>query len=114
MSEQENLDLSKVIGLIMENPQLIEQIASLAKPKSDNPTEATEIAEVKDEIKKEAETIEETTETVAQPTYTPVVNQRHNRAQLLGALKPYVSKERAKAIDSMISIADILDMMRTR
>lgn len=110
MSEQENLDLSKVIGLIMENPQLIEQIASLAKPTADKPPQTQEIAEVKDE----ADTVEEVTETVAQPTYTPVVNQRHNRAQLLGALKPYVSKERAKAIDSMISIADILDMMRTR
>lgn len=110
MSEQENLDLSKVIGLIMENPQLIEQIASLAKSKQDNPPKVEETIEQTNE----AVTVEEATETVAQPTYIPEINQRNNRAQLLGALKPYVSKERAKAIDSMISIADILDMMRTR
>ncbi len=35
MSEQENLDIGKVIGLIMENPALIEQIANLAKPKAE-------------------------------------------------------------------------------
>lgn len=110
MSEQENLDLSKVIGLIMENPQLIEQIANLAKPKTENPPEIEETAEQTEDV----HTANEVTETVAQPTYTPIISQQHNRAQLLGALKPYVSKERAKAIDSMISIADILDMMRTR
>lgn len=110
MSEQESLDLSKVIGLIMENPQLIEQIASLTKPKSETPPAVEEITEQDDEVS----AAEEITEAVAQPTYAPVINQRNNRAQLLGALKPYVSKERAKAIDSMISIADILDMMRTR
>ena len=107
MSEQENLDIGRVVGLIMENPQLIEQIAALAKgqgePKAEPPVE---------EVVKE-ETPIEATPTVSTPT--PVRGQeRAHRAHLLGALKPYVSKERAKAIDSMISIADILDMMRTR
>ena len=108
MSDQENLDISKVVGIIMQNPQLIEQIASLAKGQN-------EVAEAKP-------TVEETIESKADSepvsaditTSTPVISERLNRAQLLGALKPYVSKERAKAIDSMISIADILDMMRTR
>ena len=110
MSEQENLDLSKVIGLIMENPQLIEQISSLAKQKSeDTPSEEESVEPVAEITEKEE------SESVSSPlTYSPAVNQRTNRAQLLGALKPYVSKERAKAIDSMISIADILDMMRAR
>ena len=39
---------------------------------------------------------------------------RARRRQLLSALKPYVSDGRSKAIDSMMSIADILDMMKTR
>ena len=30
MSEQESIDIGKVIGILMDNPQLIEQIASLA------------------------------------------------------------------------------------
>ena len=33
MSEQESLDIGKVIGLIMENPGLIEQISNLARQK---------------------------------------------------------------------------------
>ena len=41
-------------------------------------------------------------------------NRRNARSQLLCALKPYVSKERAGAIDSMISIAEILEVMRAR
>lgn len=109
MSEQENLDLGKVIGLIMENPALIEQISNLAKQKpSENAPEEQAMATEEVSLPKEVE------EPAVQPTYAPVISQRNNRAQLLGALKPYVSKERAKAIDSMISIADILDMMKAR
>ena len=109
MSEQENLDLGKVIGLIMENPALIEQISSLAKQKVSEETPEEQVMSTE-----EASLPQVAEEPKAQPTYAPVINQRTNRAQLLGALKPYVSKERAKAIDSMISIADILDMMKAR
>ena len=94
MNEGENLDISKVVGLIMENPQLIEQIANLAKPK-ENEKEPLPSEIIKEETQE----------------------RRHGqseRAKLLGALKPYVSEDRAKAIDSMISIAEILDMMRSR
>lgn len=108
MNEGENLDISKVVGLIMENPQLIEQIANLAKPKEN------EKEPLPSEIIKE-----ETQEVIAenpppQPTYSERRHGQSDRAKLLGALKPYVSEDRAKAIDSMISIAEILDMMRSR
>ena len=36
MSEQQNLDLSKVISLIMENPSLVEQISNLAKGQNES------------------------------------------------------------------------------
>ena len=110
MSEQENIDIGKIIGLIMENPQLIEQIANLAKQNtpSTNKSEEAKIETTEAAVK------EEVVPTVTAPTYKSVAHQRGNRAQLLGALKPYVSEERAKAIDSMISIADILDMMKAR
>lgn len=111
MSEQENLDLGKVIGLIMENPQLIEQISSLARQKSDTP-KATE--QTTGNVSNENIATEEVSTVSAPPTYQARGSSRGNRAQLLGALKPYVSQERAKAIDSMISIADILEMMRAR
>lgn len=97
MSEKENLDLGKIVGLIMENPALIEQISALANTNS----------EAKGEEK------EATAEKTSADTY-PTVDAKTERAKLLGALKPYVSSERAKAIDSVITIADILDVMRSR
>lgn len=110
MSEQESLDIGKVVGLIMENPQLIEQISNLAKRKDESPAPPQDAEEVK-EVAVESEP---TSTVSAAPTYQSSLSHRGNRAQLLGALKPYVSSERAKAIDSMISIADILEMMRSR
>lgn len=108
MSEQESIDVGRVIGLIMENPEIIEQISGLMKQKDgvagpvEPPTQdPTEISEP----------------TSAEPTvksHSPISHTRGHRTQLLGALKPYVSEERARAIDSMISIADILEMMKAR
>lgn len=105
MGESENLDIGRVVSLIMQNPQLIEQISALAKQNTDEISQAP----TEDQIQ------EPTAEAVSitQDTYQ-ASGARGDRARLLGALKPYVSSERAKAIDSMISIADILDMMRSR
>ena len=109
MSEQENIDLSKIIGLIMENPALIEQISSLAKQST-----SEKQSEEAHPVIQEADIPKVDIESKAEPTYAPVISKKNNRAQVLGALKPYVSSERAKAIDSMISIANILDMMKER
>ena len=101
MSEKESMDIGKIVGLIMDNPQIIEQISALAKqsdtPKTEEPSEP------------QAEAVKPVS---AIPP--PQTTGRGDRARLLGALKPYVSSERAKAIDSMMSIADILEMMRSR
>lgn len=105
MSEKENLDISRVIGVIMENPALIEQISRLVR--QEEPKEEEERQPPTESAPTAAAITEET-------AAIPRLNMGRNRAQLLGALKPYVSEERSKAIDSMISIADILDMMRTR
>ena len=108
MSENQGLDIGRVVQLIMENPQLIAQISNLAKQ---NDLQKT------DEPAEEAEKAEEAVQTGAQstqPTYAHTEQKRSNRSQLLCAFKPYVSGERAKAIDSMLAIADILDMMRAR
>ena len=64
MAENEGLDLSKVVNLIMENPRLIEEISSLVKKeetKEDLPTpndSATESAAEAEEIKKSGITYE--------------------------------------------------------
>ena len=108
--ENSSPDLSKIIGLIMENPKLIEEISALAK-KSDIKADESVVADEVEATESFSPKQEE-----SEPTYTPASNTlgREKRSHLLGALKPYISKERGRAIDSMISIADMLDMMRSR
>lgn len=92
-------DLSKIVGLIMENPSLIAEIKALAEkeggdaPKPDGP-------------KEEPKAVIASNETAAPP--------RSKRRELLSALKPYLSDERCKAVDQMISLGEILDMMRNK
>lgn len=101
--EQRNApDLSKIVGLIMENPQLIEEIANLAK-KSEKPTAPEEDISV----------TEDKPDEVAQAAI-PIKDNKDRRMRLLCALKPYVSEGRAKAIDSIISISDMLEVMKAR
>ena len=99
-------DLSRIIGLIMENPKLIEEIKNLASKEPQE--EQAEITEQENII------TEDTVKANTEPVVAPSENtSRIKRRELLCALKPYVSEGRAKAIDSMMSIADILDMMRS-
>ncbi len=104
MSEETRVapDLSRIVKLIMENPKLIEEISALSGGDSGSPSEEPAASESK------------TQESV--PTYVEPKspNGRERRAQLLSALKPYLSGERQKAIDSMMTFADIIDSMRGR
>lgn len=88
-------DLSRIISVIMENPSLIEEISALASKKDGS-----------DEKAEEAEA------TVS--TERPTADLNSRREQLLSALKPYLSSERQKAIDSMMTFAEILDTVRRR
>jgi len=106
MSEGTTPDLSRIVGLIMENPKLIEEISSLVKQESG--VEPENEAEVQSQ---EAQTVEKTEE-VSVLTTNVDNSRKKNRSELLSAFKPYVSSERAKAIDSMISIANVLDAIR--
>ena len=91
-------DVSRIVSLIMENPKLIEEISALAKS---------------DGVKGDAPVQKEETPTEVQEASVSIAPKPQGRsaprAQLLCALKPYISKERAGAIDSMISISEILD-----
>ena len=42
------------------------------------------------------------------------VRPKKRRQDLLAALKPYISDERRKAVESFVTIAEILDMMREK
>ena len=101
-------DLSKIVGLIMENPRLVEEIRSLANGVKGDSSEKVETPSVELPESKG-------TETVSSSTYVSGESDpKHRRKDLLLALKPYVSEERGRAIESMMSIADILEMMRSR
>ncbi|MBO5010718.1 MAG: hypothetical protein IKJ13_02160 [Clostridia bacterium] len=104
---KETPDIGRIIQLIMENPSLVEEISRLASSDSENT--ASEAA-----AQPSPTSVEMTEAPTPPPTVRTEAPARAKRAQLLGALKPYVSAERAKAIDSMISVAEILDMMKAR
>ena len=114
MSAEATPDISKVISVIMENPKLIEEIQSLVKSSGKRDEEVVEEEAVTDKPVIEETKSDSVVTTSSTPTASPVFSLRQNRAKLLSALKPYVSTERAKALDSFMSIADILDMMRAR
>lgn len=95
---QSTPDLSKIVNLIMQNPDLIQQISALASAEADETPEA----------------VDEAVETQApeQPIQaTNARNMRAHRHELLSAMKPYLSESRRTAIDSMASILDIIDVM---
>ncbi len=105
-------DLSKIVNLIMENPKLIEEIKNLGAERN----EAEKAAPVIQDITvAETETAVEAERKVTYESVSSDTSANHiRRKDLLLALKPYVSEERGRAIDSMMSIADILDMMRSK
>jgi hypothetical protein len=101
-------DLGKIVNLIMQNPELIEQIKRLGEKDADSEN-ASEYVSV-DKKGEPSVPREESVATVG----TEKTGERSRRRELLCALKPYVSEQRGRAIDSMMSIADILDVMRTK
>ena len=84
----ETPDLSGIVNLILSNPKLIEEIREMANRKTDA-SESTAVfaAEAK--------------------------AHRESRARLFSALKPYLSEERRRAVDSMQQIADLIDVFKS-
>ena len=105
-AEGKSPDISRIISVIMENPDLIEQISSLVKEAP--PDEPKEVEETP------AAEVEETPSAEVEASALPSSGQdlRSRREHLLSALKPYLSDERQRAIDSMMTFADILDAVR--
>ena len=104
-------DISRIINLIMTNPGLIEEIKRLSEKDSES-AEAKSDTDTAEEEKAAPEKVEESF--TVPPRISVGVSERSKRTELLRALKPYVRSERSKAIESMISIADILDMVREK
>lgn len=94
-------DLSRIVNLIMENPALIEEIKGLASGGAGS--------EKAEEQKDPPAPIEEREDAQIEADLPKV-----RRRELLCALKPYVSEKRSRAIDSMLTIVEILDVMRSK
>lgn len=94
-------DIGSIVSMIMNNPELVAQISAMAKGEA--------AAESAAESSGEA-----ATEVTGAPVTSMASEKRIHRARLASAMKPYLSKERAQAIDTMMSIADILEMTRGR
>ena len=100
---QDTPDLSKIVNLIMQNPSLIAEISSLVKQDAaaETPTEseANEAANAPSELK-------------SAPIQADASHSQ--RYELLSALKPYLSESRRSAIDYMISVSEIFNMIRKK
>ena len=94
-------DLSRIVSLILQNPDLIKQIEALAGQEEKN-------EEANPPMEAEAQT---EPKAVAASAQTRGNDKRQKRAQLLTALRPYVSEKRGKTIDSLLGMVDLIDLM---
>ena len=109
-------DLSKILGIIMENPEIIEKIKAMAQTgeKDSLKTEAT--AEVIADHTDKTEDASESAETKTAEVSAAALRARgkKRRHDLLCAIKPYVSSERGRAIDTMLSVVEVFEIMKER
>ena len=103
----ESLDLSRVVSLIMQNPELISKISELASTPSSEQSEAEEEA---------LPLSDEPTALQSEPVALPVREEsRHDRrSKLLSAMKPYLSAERSRTIDTMLTVIEMVDSIKRR
>ncbi len=91
-------DLGKIVGMIMENPELVESIRKMGENRdlesSDEEKEAPApaVLDIPMQAKREPS----------------------KRSELLRALSGFLSPERQRALESMISVASVLDTMKSK
>ena len=90
------LELNKIVGMIMENPELVEKIKAMGDAAHESNTE----------IKEEIMSLEAS---CSPPAYT---QKRSKRTELLRALESFLSEDRKKSLETMITIADVLDTVK--
>lgn len=99
-------DISKIISVIMENPDLVKQIAALINNNQEiEPTQT---------VHTDSEQASLSVESASDTRQITAHRIRPERTQLLTAMKPYVRESRGKAIDTMVGILDILDVIGGR
>jgi hypothetical protein len=104
-------DISRIVSLIMENPELIEKIRSLKAQNENQENEETKEASSAPSLGDDTDGVSEAVFASHEKVHSKP-RSKNRRTELLCALKPYVSDGRSKAIDSIISIAEILEVVR--
>lgn len=103
-----SMDLSSVVSLIMKHPELIEQIAALAKSEGgagSAPVEVPVMAVPAPEISRSEEERDN--------GGMHEVSKSENRKRLFSAIRPFLSDERAKTLSSVEAVVSILDSMHS-
>lgn len=118
----ETPDLSGIVNLILSNPKLIEEIREMANRKNDTSDMTTTAPQPPDTPPAEhaAESADDSAEKgddgASESTAVFAAGakaHRESRARLFSALKPYLSEERRRAVDSMQQIADLIDVFKS-
>lgn len=107
-----DIELGSVISLIMENPELIAEIKRLAETKSSDVENRASAPQEAVPIKASEPTLPTVNKVRVPEEKSP--KDRGKRSELLHALSPYISESRQKALETFMTIADILDMMREK
>lgn len=119
-------DISKVIGLIMENPDIVQKIRTLADEAQSGTEDLTVQSEkTSPDQKNDTKPVEAVSaypenSSAASMSSDSLYERSHRkgdkkrRTALLSALKPYLSSERSKAIDTMLSVIEVIDIMKVR
>ena len=99
-------DLSKIVSMIMNNPTLVEEIRDMVAKSDAEEEEKNEEGE-NEVIASAPKKAEETSaKAITEDTYREKKVTRRN--ELLRAMRPYLSEERGRAIESMITVMDIV------
>lgn len=101
-------DLSRIVSLIMQNPDLIRQIEALAKDNSENTEADTQVSTPPLPAPEETEAVSKTAHA---SVAVRGADKREKRTRLLSALRPYVSEKRGKTIDTLLGAMDLWDLV---
>ena len=127
MSDEKSArQLSSLIDRLLAQPQLLEAVATLVRDASHTQDEAVDTADAESAEPSFVQDTQEDTETTMDakaaeepaPQAQAASAESHGftvgdrRHRLLSAIKPYLSAPRAKALDSIEAIADLMDVLK--
>lgn len=92
-------DLGKIVGMIMENPELVEKIKAMGEGRTESEEAPTEAEKP----------MPEAPVSISAPN-----SKRSRRNELLHALESFLSEDRRKSLETMMTIADVLDTMKAK